>query len=1545
MADHQDVELRIRATNYSKKPLDQVVAALKEMTDAQTAQIESAKKGDATAEQLSASYRKIENAVKGLLTQQDLTRKYTDQSAALAALKDKVDAARAAQKAYADALPVGVDRTKKQQDALNKLGSTLKSVEDRYLKSEARLAGTAQAMAAVGINAASLAASQQKIRDAVTTANAALERQERALDSMDGWAKQNRDANEAAAAQRRAAAARDAADSDAMLDAQRLSDLEQLFTREVNKRTAAIKAQQQALEAAAAQAERLMRASNTTSRGRTPVIDAALAGQIRDIQNPAEAAVRSVAGIEAAVKKLETRVREIRGPVQDYRGALEETKRAQAALLTVAGNVDAFTRQKAAVVAARYEYTKARTAVSELIAELRSGAAGADITTRLAQAQSTMKAAARELGNLTTSAHASREALRQAGIDTSNLTQAEAQLVAQANRATQALNQLTQAHQRNGAAGDNAGSRIFNWFGGSGGRTTLSFAQRFRGEVLALGASFVGLYAAVGLAQKTLEAYNATNATMNRLTAANGGNVKAAADDFAYLEAQADRIGVSFAKVAPAFAKFAIAAKMAGATTQETRFIFEGFATATAKLGLAGPEVERVFKAVEQMFNKGKVSAEELSSQLGDVLPGAMNLFAKAANVSIPEFVKLMEAGKVGPEIMIGVARQLKEAYSAAGAGTLNLAQAQARFDNAATRFLNSTAKGGFVEAYNDFLIKLTALMNDGQGDILAKNLSAGFSAVVGVLSFVADNIDLIKVAVVGLVAVKFISWLAALPALFLAVKTEVIALNGMLLLLNTRLSIGAITTALTGWLGSLGIATAGLTTQIGFLATALRGLALAVPILGAAAAAYFGTKGILTAFADSNVADAKKAIDASTAAFHKATEARAALTKAAGTKEEAAAKAHYEKMRNLAGEAEKKRQAAIQKARDSYVPLTAEQEASMAGAGKKRSASKYATETEDPGDRPVDLLKKTNEELLAEDKRSAKALKQQRLRSKKEELADRLEIIDEQFEERRKLAKLEAKSETEYNAVIARINESSQKAQAVERLKFQNEQASKAKESGNAAVNQAQSVAERLAKIAEDLANKEGKADPTIPYAKRRAAAVGVVEKAYRELENDIAKYAKSKPKQAASDLATTAELRKQHVLLAGQNSDRKEAERLSKAFEDSQTILTTQIKEINDLYAAGRITAEQQREQTNLAIAELAPGVVAAGEAALEFAERFRSIMDPVAFQTLVSGIRTGMVSANAEAMTAGANLAAQQAQLNALLDEQKNKLDAIKMQRELNIITSEQERDLTNQVTEDYKQSILETVAALQTLLDKTREVGGMSEESYRKATAAAAGLTLETANNVKAQSDLDKVIVNSVASNGVTAFESLASSIANVATGAESIGEGFRGAFTAMAQFFAQLLRDIALAIIKQTILNAITAAMGGGGGAAGGTIANTLFHSGGVVGRGKGVVRELPREAFNNAMRYHTGGLAGFRPNEVPAILERNEEVLTRDDPRHVLNGGTRAAGGEGGGDAGNKFVLVDDRANVPAAMQSSAGERVTMIHLKNNISTIKAMLK
>lgn len=76
---------------------------------------------------------------------------------------------------------------------------------------------------------------------------------------------------------------------------------------------------------------------------------------------------------------------------------------------------------------------------------------------------------------------------------------------------------------------------------------------------------------------------------------------------------------------------------------------------------------------------------------------------------------------------------------------------------------------------------------------------------------------------------------------------------------------------------------------------------------------------------------------------------------------------------------------------------------------------------------------------------------------------------------------------------------------------------------------------------------------------------------------------------------------------------------------------------------------------------------------------------------------------------------------------------------------------------------------------------------------------------------------------------------------------------------------------------------------GGAGLFGGRLIPGILHGGGVAGRdGYGHGRSVSPAVFAGAPRYHGGGVAGLRPGEVPAILQRGEVVLPRG---HRIGGG------------------------------------------------------
>jgi hypothetical protein len=114
----------------------------------------------------------------------------------------------------------------------------------------------------------------------------------------------------------------------------------------------------------------------------------------------------------------------------------------------------------------------------------------------------------------------------------------------------------------------------------------------------------------------------------------------------------------------------------------------------------------------------------------------------------------------------------------------------------------------------------------------------------------------------------------------------------------------------------------------------------------------------------------------------------------------------------------------------------------------------------------------------------------------------------------------------------------------------------------------------------------------------------------------------------------------------------------------------------------------------------------------------------------------------------------------------------------------------------------------------------------------------------------------------------------------------------------------------------------------------------VAHTGAVVGRGFSAYRTVPAWAFGGAPRYHSGGMAGMKPGEVPAILQTGEEVLSRDDPRNVVNGGGQ---GEGSG-AGVRIVNVLDPSMVSEAIASSSGEKAIMNVITRNSRGISQLI-
>ena len=210
----------------------------------------------------------------------------------------------------------------------------------------------------------------------------------------------------------------------------------------------------------------------------------------------------------------------------------------------------------------------------------------------------------------------------------------------------------------------------------------------------------------------------------------------------------------------------------------------------------------------------------------------------------------------------------------------------------------------------------------------------------------------------------------------------------------------------------------------------------------------------------------------------------------------------------------------------------------------------------------------------------------------------------------------------------------------------------------------------------------------------------------------------------------------------------------------------------------------------------------------------------------------------------------------------------------------------------------------LASWQALKDAMTNTGSEAEAALAGAAAAASALGDElddtggSAGRAGAAGRAAGAATAEGADTALTGWAAVTAALADYAAKARDIGgdigqalvSAFQSAENAVAtvvktgkldfrDLITSMIADLARLAARRFILGPIANALSGALGGAGGLFANIL-HAGGVVGS-PGPGRMVPAMAFAGAPRMHNGGWAGLRPDEVPAILQRGERVLSR----------------------------------------------------------------
>jgi DNA repair ATPase RecN len=1441
----QEIDLLIRASVQNKQDLQSIPKTIKALEDALDRQAAAAKRGESSIDELKATLLSLQQTQSALTSNAGLVGAFQKLGETVQRTEERVARTAKTYEDYRKRLDGLNDVTEKQQERLIKLSQASERANSTLSKQRLSYTEMAAALKTAGIETNNLADAELKIRDAAAQLGVVMNKNQAAITNYGDAVRKARDEEK-----KRAADA--AANAQAQVAAQRAIEAQQQRLLAASNKAAIAAAaakdafaQDNALITQADNAERAARSYTSLARAAKDLSPATitLREAVNQLINPVNKATQSIDGLEKSLMDTGKSIGSIKGPVREYNQSLKALSDAQKAIGAQSQLVQDFQQQAAALRAARTEFTQARAQVQQYADAVRQGGdSGQRFAKALADAQVRARATAEALNAQVQATRNSREALERAGISTRALADAEQRLVQAARTSVSQLNALKQAVTEYGVASEKAGKQSLG--AGDGERTTLNFAQRLRGQILSLTASYVGLFGAIQQAKGAIDSMVGLQTINQRIAVGlDTTDPRKVGQEFDYLRSRADFYGVGLRALADSYGSFAIASRSANQDAKTTRFEFEQLTAGFRVMKLTTDQQSRAFAQVNQILSKTKPELEDIKTIAEAGFP-AQSIMAKGlreigvagirAGTEVQDMAKLMKDGLLSSQdAVLGLAVGIQKTMGNQVPAAVKTLQAElGRFETAWFDFQNKVAESGFGEAFQRALVNVREFLNSEDGSKAAESIGKAFEAITNGAILLLKNIETVKTLSEAFIALwvtarfsEAVTGLANLKNGVDGVGKEITKTQKIFKAFDALIigwTIGtvirqkfAIVREAGEWMAD------GLEATWAVISNSFLAMVNVLPIYftNALKRMVNNMGGPLTAIAKgfSNIAGAI-GLDGTKTALDKAVQT---VTFEYEDTKDVVAKARAQLDKDLA--AIKSNRAFLSTKREGVVLAAGATDITPTG-----RPARSGTRLED--DKKAEAAAKKR---LADIESITKSLESLTVRSDKaqsDSLEAQLKAVDVQYEAlSRRIKALGGKEGAEFAKAFA-DGISSLKGQITDNFnkKLADEQASLTKK-----LEDAEAAAGRRSKDSLDA---------------RLKAVTDKYAQTYREIDELRRKLIDNGQDAGVADqMKTRLDLGVQEI----QNLEK------TKFIEDQ---LRDKAQEVNNLVQARNATIQANKE--------------------LEEA---------------------GLIN-NAE-----------------LRDRIRN----------------------TVEQTQPAIQALTASGIAFAQSLDSAFDPAKVQQFIAKMQLAVATGQSLNKEFEIT-----QKQLSDAIANNGAKAFNTMADAIGQAVNKQMSWSDALKATGRAALQFFADMLKWYAEAIIKQQILNSLQTGSSGGSflkffGALFGVGVN---HEGGVVGDVNNRTRNVSPLWFANAPRYHTGGLAGIAPNEFPAILKRNEEVLTEGDPRNVLNGGLNPSGGGGAGSP-TSVVLVDSRERVPQAMAGSAGGKVVVQQIKDNLPTIRAMLK
>ena len=239
------------------------------------------------------------------------------------------------------------------------------------------------------------------------------------------------------------------------------------------------------------------------------------------------------------------------------------------------------------------------------------------------------------------------------------------------------------------------------------------------------------------------------NSDMQRMTvllqgmstaASEAGKIKEAGDNVQYLIDRAKNAPFSLDALTQSFVKL-----KAGGIDDTTKSM-NALTDAVAAFGGNDDILGRASVAIQQMSGKGVISMEELRQQLGEAVPNAIQLMASSMNTTYADLVDRISQGSVQAQTALQkMFGEFERSFGGSAAALVNtfagqVALAQTNLTQFATTIGGfqsdgTFAEGGFMSVLTDQVKAFNAALNSGEAQVFARRLGDGLSSLIKVMA------------------------------------------------------------------------------------------------------------------------------------------------------------------------------------------------------------------------------------------------------------------------------------------------------------------------------------------------------------------------------------------------------------------------------------------------------------------------------------------------------------------------------------------------------------------------------------------------------------------------------------------------------------------------------------------------------------------------------------------------------------------------------------------------------------------------------------------